>query len=69
MVLTIKAKKMDVQETVEARLTDEDVRRAVAQYASAYRAGDFVFDAETVRFGHEIAQNGEISITALVRTK
>lgn len=41
---------MDISTTTVAELTEEDVRKAIADYASKAHAGDYSFDDATVEY-------------------
>lgn len=59
---------MEVREIVTASLSNEDVKKAIAEYASRYQAGDYVFDPETVRIVPE-NEALEVEVEATVRTQ
>ena len=57
---------MEVKQVVIAHFTHEDVCEAIAEYASKYRAGDFVFDPDTVRITGENEPH-EIEVEATIK--
>lgn len=39
---------MEVRKTITAELTCEDIKDAIADFASKHNAGDYTFDAQSV---------------------
>jgi hypothetical protein len=58
---------MEVTEFVKAHLSNEDIKKAIAEYASKYRAGEHNFLEETVRIFPE-NESDTIEVEAYVAT-
>lgn len=54
---------MEFQKQVTARLTEEDIKQAVAEYVSRSHGGDYTFDAENVEL-HFHVDEGQGNISA-----